>query len=121
MTHLENTRTDVPPVRGDNASTGVAAGKPSPWPVFWVAAIAVFLVAMDGTMLFAAFSALRAGFAEATPADLSWVLNAYTVVYAAMLLPAGGVGGQAWAQEGVPRRGLAIRGSVRRLRLVRKR
>lgn len=63
----------------------------SPWPVFWVASMAVFLVSMDGTMLFAAFSALRAGFPLATAADLSWVLNAYTVVYAAMLIPAGGL------------------------------
>lgn len=63
----------------------------STWPVFWVASIAVFLVSMDGTMLFAAFSALRAGFPQATAADLSWVLNAYTVVYAAMLIPSGGL------------------------------
>lgn len=63
----------------------------SPWPVFWVASLAVFLVSMDGTMLFAAFSALRAGFPQATAADLSWVLNAYTVVYAAMLIPSGGL------------------------------
>lgn len=63
----------------------------SPWPVFWVASVAVFLVSMDGTMLFAAFSALRTGFPQATAADLSWVLNAYTVVYAAMLIPSGGL------------------------------
>lgn len=63
----------------------------SPWPVFWVASVAVFLVSMDGTMLFAAFSALRAGFPQATAADLSWVLNAYTVAYAAMLIPSGGL------------------------------
>ncbi len=66
-------------------------GIASPWPVFWVASIAVFLVSMDGTMLFAAFSALRAGFPQATAANLSWVLNAYTVVYAAMLIPSGGL------------------------------
>lgn len=42
-------------------------------------------------MLYAAFSALRAGFPQATAADLSWVLNAYTVVYAAMLIPSGGL------------------------------
>ncbi len=53
--------------------------------------MAVFLVSMDGTMLFAAFSALRSSFAEASAADLSWVLNAYTVVYAAMLVPSGGL------------------------------
>lgn len=42
-------------------------------------------------MLFAAFSALRVGFPLATAADLSWVLNAYTVVYAALLIPSGGL------------------------------
>ena len=59
--------------------------------MFWVVSVAVFLVSMDGTMLFAAFNALRVGFPQATPADLSWVLNAYTVVYSAMLIPAGGL------------------------------
>lgn len=42
-------------------------------------------------MLFATFSALRVGFPLATAADLSWVLNAYTVVYAALLIPSGGL------------------------------
>ena len=42
-------------------------------------------------MLFAAFGALQQAFPDATPADLSWVLNAYTVVYATMLIPAGGL------------------------------
>ena len=65
--------------------------KTSPWPVFWVASVAAFLVSLDSTMLYSAFGALRAGFPEATAADMSWVLNAYTVVYAAMLIPAGGL------------------------------
>jgi len=63
----------------------------SPWPVFWVASMAVFLVSLDSTMLFAAFGALRQAFVGTTAADLSWVLNAYTVVYAAMLIPSGGL------------------------------
>jgi EmrB/QacA subfamily drug resistance transporter len=63
----------------------------SPWPVFRIASIAVFLVSIDATVLYAAFPALRRAFAGATPADLSWVLNAYTVVYAALLVPAGRV------------------------------
>lgn len=64
---------------------------PSPWPVFWVASIATFLVSLDTTMLFAAFDALRHAFSDSTPAELSWVLNAYTVVYATLLIPAGGL------------------------------
>jgi MFS family permease len=35
--------------------------------------------------------ALQRAFPAATPADLAWVLNAYTVVYATMLIPAGGL------------------------------
>lgn len=61
----------------------------SPWPIFAIASIAVFLVSVDATVLYAAFPALRRAFSDATPADLSWVLNAYTVVYAALLVPAG--------------------------------
>ena len=72
----------------DPAIAPVAA---SPWPIFWVASIAVFLVSLDSTMLYAAFGALRAGFPEASAADMSWVLNAYTVVFAAMLIPSGGL------------------------------
>lgn len=68
-----------------------AATPVSPWPVFWVASIATFLVSLDTTMLFAAFDPLRHAFPAASTADLSWVLNAYTVVYATMLIPAGGL------------------------------
>lgn len=67
------------------------SGQPSPWPVFWVASTATFLVSLDATMLFAAFDPLRHAFPTATSADISWVLNAYTVVYATMLIPAGGL------------------------------
>jgi len=63
----------------------------SPWPVFWVACVAIFLVSLDTTMLYSVFGALRAGFPGASAADMSWVLNAYTVLYAAMLIPAGGL------------------------------
>ena len=70
-----------------SAAATPAAGQP--WRVFFVSSIAVFLVSMDGTLLYAAFGAVRAGFPGSTAADLSWVLNAYTVVYAALLVPAG--------------------------------
>jgi EmrB/QacA subfamily drug resistance transporter len=68
------------------------AGAPaSPWPTFWIASIAVLLVSIDTTVLYAGFGALRQGFPDSSAADLSWVLNAYTVTYAAMLIPAGGL------------------------------
>src|SRR5215207_10005480 len=61
----------------------------SPWRTFAIASVAVFLVSLDATVLYAAFPALRRAFPAASAADLSWVLNAYTVVYAALLVPAG--------------------------------
>lgn len=73
------------------AETPTPPASTSPWPVFWVASIATFLVSLDSTMLFAAFDPLRHAFPNATAADLSWVINAYTVVYATMLIPAGGL------------------------------
>src|SRR3954470_21882779 len=80
------------PVRNPAAAAAEAPRRSaSPWPVFWVASVATFLVSLDTTMLYSAFGALRTGFPTASAADLSWVLNAYTVVFAAMLIPAGGL------------------------------
>ena len=77
------------------AGAAAAAQQPvrpaSPWPVFWIASVAIFLVSLDTTMLYSVFGALRAGFPAASAAEMSWVLNAYTVLYAAMLIPAGGL------------------------------
>ncbi|WP_347555651.1 MFS transporter [Robbsia sp. KACC 23696] len=42
-------------------------------------------------MLYSVFSSLERGFRGASPANLSWVLNGYTLVYAAMLIPSGGL------------------------------
>ncbi|MFP3588713.1 DHA2 family efflux MFS transporter permease subunit [Paraburkholderia sp. SIMBA_055] len=73
----------LPPHAKDNAL-------PAAWPIFWIASGAVFLVSLDTTMLYSVFQSIRSSFTYATPASLSWVLNAYTIVYAAMLIPAGG-------------------------------
>lgn len=76
------------------SSSTLAAPAPRtalPWPVFAISSVAVFLVSLDGTMLFSIFETLWRSFAGATPPEASWVLNAYTIVYAAMLIPAGGV------------------------------
>jgi len=79
----------------------------SPWPSFWIASSAVFLVALDTTMLFAAFDALRRSFETTSAAELSWVLNAYTVVYAAMLIPSGGLA-DAYGRRRIFKLGLAV-------------
>lgn len=73
-----------------DASAQLADAALGSWPVFWVASAAVFIVGLDSTMLFAAFASIRASFPAASAADLSWVINAYSIAYAAMLIPAGG-------------------------------
>jgi EmrB/QacA subfamily drug resistance transporter len=77
-------------MRAPSAPLALSVASPSrPWRTFAIASVAVFLVSLDATVLFAAFPALRSAFPSASTGDLSWILNAYTVVYAALLVPAG--------------------------------
>ncbi len=53
---------------------------------------ATFLAFLDTTIVNIAFPAIEADFADVDRPTLSWVLNAYNVVFAALLLPAGRLG-----------------------------
>lgn len=61
----------------------------NPWVVLVATSLAVFAVFLDTTILFVAFPAIRADFSDVSASSLSWVLNAYTIVFAALLIPAG--------------------------------
>ena len=61
----------------------------NPWKVLLYTCAAVFIVTLDATILFVAFPAIRASYRQISPANLSWILNAYTIVVGAMLVPAG--------------------------------
>ena len=61
----------------------------SPWAVLASTGLAVFAVFLDTTILFVAFTAIGHEFASVGASALSWVLNAYTIVFAALLIPAG--------------------------------
>jgi EmrB/QacA subfamily drug resistance transporter len=50
-----------------------------------------FLAFLDTTIVNTAFPGIAASFPDATASRLSWVLDAYFIVIAALLLPAGGV------------------------------
>ncbi|HEV7719846.1 MAG TPA: DHA2 family efflux MFS transporter permease subunit [Iamia sp.] len=54
-----------------------------------LAGLAVLVTFLDTTVLFVAFPDITASFPEAAPSSLSWVLNAYTIAFAALLIPAG--------------------------------
>jgi EmrB/QacA subfamily drug resistance transporter len=66
------------------------AGKPG-W-VFAVLALAVFISTLDMSIVNIAVPAIKAAFRSASFADISWVLNAYAIVFAALLIPAGKLG-----------------------------
>lgn len=56
-----------------------------------IASLATLATFLDTTILYVAFPDISATFAGTEPAELSWVLNAYTIVFAALLIPAGKV------------------------------
>jgi EmrB/QacA subfamily drug resistance transporter len=59
------------------------------WKVLIVTAVAVFMSFLDVTIVNVAFPDLERDFPDASRADLSWVLNGYNIVFAALLVPAG--------------------------------
>ncbi|MEY2472470.1 MAG: hypothetical protein QOK28_1799 [Actinomycetota bacterium] len=54
-----------------------------------IASLATLATFLDTTVLYVAFPDISASFSHASAAELSWVLNAYTIVFAALLIPAG--------------------------------
>ncbi len=62
---------------------------PSPWQAFAVLAIAVFLGILDLFIVNSAFPDIRRSFSSASLSSLSWILSAYAIVFAAVLVPAG--------------------------------
>ncbi|WP_234365524.1 MFS transporter [Streptomyces sp. RTd22] len=86
-----------PPGSGAPIPDAPAPGTPAPgtppdprrWLILAVASAAQFLAVLDMIAVNIAFPAIGADFRSATTAELSWVLNAYTIVLAALLIPAG--------------------------------
>src|SRR5262249_8536985 len=61
------------------------------WKVLAVTATAAFMSFLDVTIVNIAFPSIARSFPESSLGDLSWVLNAYNVVFAALLIPVGRV------------------------------
>jgi EmrB/QacA subfamily drug resistance transporter len=60
--------------------------------VFAVVGLAAFLAALDMFIVNIAVPAIRQGFSGTSVANVSWVMNAYAIVFAALLVPAGKLG-----------------------------
>ena len=59
------------------------------WKILIVVSVAVFMASLDLFIVNIAFPDIRADFAGTSVAGVSWVLNAYAIVFAALLVPAG--------------------------------
>jgi EmrB/QacA subfamily drug resistance transporter len=65
---------------------------PHPWRAFIVLAIPIFLTILDLFIVNVALPAVAFEFPGASLSELSWVLTAYAIVFAAVLVPAGKLG-----------------------------
>ncbi|MFE1935145.1 MFS transporter [Streptomyces sp. NPDC059474] len=102
---------------GVPAATPDTAPDPAPtpsrrrWLILAVASAAQFLAVLDMIAVNIAFPAIGADFRSASTAELSWVLNAYTIVLAALLVPVGrladAIGGRRSFLTGIALFGLA--------------
>src|SRR5260221_55886 len=71
----------------------------SPWAILAVTSLAVFAVMLDALVLFVAFPSIARSFSTVSSAELSWVLNGYTIVYGALLVPAGRLADRVWRKR----------------------
>src|SRR5215203_5371031 len=59
------------------------------WQVLTLVSVATFVASLDLFIVNIAFPDIRADFGGASVGELSWILNAYAIVFAALLVPAG--------------------------------
>src|SRR5690349_9585412 len=59
------------------------------WKVLVVVSVAVLMASLDLFIVNFAFPSIRREFPGTSVAEVSWVLNAYAIVFAALLVPAG--------------------------------
>jgi EmrB/QacA subfamily drug resistance transporter len=73
------------------------------WATLTVVCVGVFMASLDLFIVNLAFPDIQRDFGDADIATLSWVLNAYAIVFAALLVPAG-----RWADAVGRRRGFLL-------------
>ena len=84
MPHTPQSRTAF-----DTALVARSSHEQNPSLTLGIAGLAAMATYLDTTILFVAFPGITASFESSSASTLSWVLNAYTIVFAALLVPAG--------------------------------
>lgn len=67
----------------------ITRGRVSSGTVLGIASFGAFLAFLDATIVNVAFPSIRQSFPDSTISNLSWILNAYNIVFAAFLVPFG--------------------------------
>jgi EmrB/QacA subfamily drug resistance transporter len=79
--------------RADGSPTGSAAiSEKARWRALLLVAPAIFISSLDMFIVNIAFPDILRDFEGSSISELSWVLNAYTIVFAALLIPMGKLG-----------------------------
>ena len=86
------------------------------WAVLAVVSAAQFLTILDLWVVNIALPALQHDFAPATLSDVSWILDVYAIVLAALLLPAGRAADSIGRREVLPGRARGVRRRVAGMR-----
>lgn len=81
-------RPSTPPAP-DRPTADTTSDPQVPWATLFISSLAVFAVFLDTSVLFVAFPSITESFPDVAPAELSWILNGYTIIFAALLVPAG--------------------------------
>ena len=68
---------------------------------FAITAVALFMVALDNLVVTTALPVIRAEF-DATLSELTWMVNAYTLTFAVLLLPAAAIGDRSPSARPLP-------------------
>lgn len=61
----------------------------NPWSTHALTSLVMFAAFLDSSLLVIAFPSIRRSFSAVSTAELSWILNAYTIVFGALLVPSG--------------------------------
>src|SRR5262245_1491907 len=88
---------------------GTAASNPRRWQILAVLCISLFVIVMDNTIVNVALPTLAREL-DAGTSSLQWIVDAYTLVFAGLLLAAGGLGDR-FGRKGALLAGLLVFGT----------
>jgi len=86
-----------------------AVPPPRPWLTLMVVAVGLFLAVMSTTMVSVALPSIGTAL-HASPTELEWIVDAYVIVYSALLVP-GGAAGDRLGRKGLFLAGVATFGA----------